>query len=88
MFEIRKKMKELRKSPNGDKLSVRDGSVIDIDDILRGVHLIPKFGKGPIPQRKLETVYQTVNNYYINNYIDKHMYNIMYDPKSVTPYSI
>src|ERR1700744_2820234 len=66
MYEIAKKM---RLSNVGGQVK-RDGSVISIDDIIRGVHLIPKFGKGPTCEGSLNQVLEGINHYYINNYID------------------
>jgi hypothetical protein len=93
MFEVAKKMKMTRKSSVGDYSlrntpTLRDSSIINIDDILRGVHLIPKFGKGPISRRPINTVLQETTHYYVNSYIDHHMYNVMYDPRVPIPYSV
>jgi hypothetical protein len=97
MFEVAKKMKMSRKSRNIEDgvISVkesgtsRDCSVIDIHTIIRAVHLIPKFGKGPTAtSRTMQQVLQETSNYYMNNYIDHHMYNTMYDPKASIPHSI
>jgi hypothetical protein len=94
MFEVVKKMRMTRKPravgrpvlAKAESQSSRDCSVINIHDIIRAVHLLPKFGKGPTPSRTRHEMLRDTAHYYLNNYIDRYMYNIMYDPNVRTPY--
>ena len=55
--------------------------VIEIDTIERGIHLVPCF-KGFITEMATgisPPVLDTYDTFYVNNYIDLHIYNTVYD---------
>ena len=55
----------------------QDSGIISITAIVRGVHLIPQFII-PTVKRDLGDVIDETHYFFINNYIDDHMYHSMY----------
>ncbi|KAG8947757.1 hypothetical protein FRC03_000937 [Tulasnella sp. 419] len=55
----------------------RQSGVIRLDSIYRSCHLIPKFGKRIDPRWEAETVLEQCNNFYVNDFLDLHSYNIL-----------
>jgi len=56
-------------------------SVIPIDSILRGVHLIPAFGGSALPQDNLvgpSNALDLFDAFYVNKYVDHHSHEILF----------
>jgi hypothetical protein len=54
-------------------------SVIYVGQIVRAVHLIPHFGSGPTGTMSWQERMEKSSRFYLNNFIDQHMYNSIYD---------
>ncbi|KAJ8496095.1 hypothetical protein ONZ45_g12596 [Pleurotus djamor] len=54
--------------------------VIHLDSILRGIHLLPCFGKGIIPEDFLYIhALDAFNQYYVNHFVDYHAHELLAD---------
>jgi hypothetical protein len=54
----------------------QDSCIISVKDIIRGVHIIPIF-PFPTPEREVCQVIHETEYFFINNYIDEHMYHTL-----------
>ncbi|EIW75687.1 hypothetical protein CONPUDRAFT_65876 [Coniophora puteana RWD-64-598 SS2] len=59
----------------------RDGTrhtaVVDVDTMVRGCHLLPVFGKDPVPEdMTCHQSYDSFDGYYINRFIDHHAFEL------------
>lgn len=59
---------------------VRFGDVIELDAIVRSLHLVPKFPKSSdIPEEwKSENVLELCNSFYVNCFWEKEIYQAVY----------
>lgn len=48
--------------------------IIEVDRILRSCHLVPMFGRVIEPSWTAENVVELCRSFYVNHYIDYHMY--------------
>ncbi|KAG2064838.1 hypothetical protein BDR04DRAFT_1130628 [Suillus decipiens] len=56
--------------------SNRVASIVPVGDIVRSVHLIPKFGDTAPREWKSKTVLEDCNTFWLNSYIDRHTFSI------------
>jgi hypothetical protein len=68
MYKIKRKMLSTGR---------QDSDVINVTAILCGVHLVPKFPIHTV-ERKVSEVIEDTTYFFVNNYIDEHMYHSMY----------
>ncbi|KAG1894947.1 uncharacterized protein F5891DRAFT_960765 [Suillus fuscotomentosus] len=51
-------------------------SIVPVGDIVRSIHLIPKFGDSALREWTSETVLEDCNTFWVNSYIDRHTFSI------------
>ncbi|KAG1788962.1 uncharacterized protein HD556DRAFT_1244551, partial [Suillus plorans] len=56
--------------------SDRVASIVPVGDIVRSIHLIPKFGDSALREWTSETVLEDCNTFWVNSYIDRHTFSI------------
>ncbi|KAG2738492.1 hypothetical protein P692DRAFT_20758611, partial [Suillus brevipes Sb2] len=56
----------------GDRVS----SIVPVGDIMRSIHLIPKFGDSAPREWTSETVLEDCNVFWVNSYIDRYTFSI------------
>lgn len=66
-------------TPDFDADGSRTRSVVHTDTIVRGCHLIPVYGKDPLPRDfSFHTSLDRFQAYYVNRYIDYHAFETVY----------
>jgi len=65
--------------PQTNRQGRREQSVEHLDTVLRGAHLIPVFGDGPLPKQfHYSYSLDAFNSYYVNKYADNHCHEVAF----------